>query len=176
MICVSCLSSPQSISPICLFSPPLFFPLKKHIKVNSVLQKEITLFYEQNTILKNFKQPTKHFYIADQKDGFTSSTEKNYVFNLFTKFFHPQICHKPDIWRKKLKDKNIIRLHNKVRLFSGFLQDRTVQHVHTTFGRDDGHSSDKRWLMLQNLFRILCTKQTTQRDNDNTPPGKKIAD
>jgi len=59
--------------PICLFSPPLFFPLEKHIKVDSVLKKEITPFYEQNTIsFNNFKHLTKHFYTADQNCGTTS--------------------------------------------------------------------------------------------------------
>lgn len=49
------------------------------------------------TPFNNFKQPRKHFYIADQNDRITSSIENKYVFNLFRTVFHPQICHKPEI-------------------------------------------------------------------------------
>jgi len=58
-----------------------------------------------------------------------------------------------------------------MRLFSGFLKDHTVQHVHVTFGREDGHSSDNRQLML----RLVADSpnQTTQHYKDITALGEK---
>lgn len=146
------------------FLPPCFSPLKntfktfKHMCVqNILLQKEITLFYKQNTVSITILSSPQSIIIELTKIA-GLLIENKYVFNVSKTVFHPQICHKPVIWRKRLKDKNTFRFHSGVRLSSGYLMDHIVQHVHTTFQREDKHCGYKRWLKLLDLFRILQTK------------------